>query len=420
MKKMIFSAAAFAVVAVSTAVVAPTTSEAIPAFARQTGAACLSCHFQSFPTLAPMGRSFKEGAFTDMGEQGLIEDDMLSITNAVNITMVLRPQFTSTTTTGAASTKVASIADQVIMFGGRVGTNTGTFVEYDGTFANFQLLSSMDLGDAKVGIDFFNAGFGVTSGMEVGSTYGQHGGMLNGKNLTAFGALSGNNNAEAGVTVFYANDLVNASIGLVTDSAAFDGKVDNGWKLAPMARVFFHAEVGDFELGLGGMIISGKTGNQATNDALALAGAARFVISTAVAPLVPTTEAELRKWALDFQAQGEVGDMQVGVYADYAKASADSGSKVNMFSKLGGESSGYSLRANIKPLHNVIIGGGFGIMRDSTVANVETKTAQIQLAAEYEIYQNFVVALIYNSTSTTTGGTKVKVKTTTLDIEALL
>jgi hypothetical protein len=49
MKKMIFSAVAFAVVAVSAVAVAPTTSEAVPSFARQTGASCNSCHFQSIP-----------------------------------------------------------------------------------------------------------------------------------------------------------------------------------------------------------------------------------------------------------------------------------------------------------------------------------------------------------------------------------
>ena len=414
MKKMIFSAAAFAVVAVSAAAVAPTTAEAIPAFARQTGAACLSCHFQSFPTLAPMGRSFKEGAFTDMGEQALVEDEMLSITSAVNMTMVLRPQFASATTTtaGVSSTvKSSIIADQVLMFGGRVGTNTGTFVEYDGVvpFANFQLLSSMDMGDAKVGVDFFKAGFGITSGMEIGSTYGQHGGMLNGKGLTAFETLSANNGGEAGVTFFYANDLVNASFGLITDDRAFAG-VSNGWKLAPMARVFVHQEVGGFELGFGGVIVSGRTGDAIT--AAAIPGAAG-------------TDLEMKKWDIDFQAQGELGDMQLGVYADYGKASASGVGKTNLFSKFGGESSGYSLRANIKPLHTVVIGGGFGIMKNSGVAGAPVeKVSQFQVAAEYEIYQNFIVALIYNNTKTTNAanvaGATSKVKTTTIDIEALL
>ena len=62
MKKSILSAAAFAVVAVSAVAVAPTTSEAIPAFARQTGAACLSCH-----EFRPVRMQARDGAHLAFG-----------------------------------------------------------------------------------------------------------------------------------------------------------------------------------------------------------------------------------------------------------------------------------------------------------------------------------------------------------------
>jgi len=410
MKKMIFSAAAFAVVAVSTAVVAPTTSEAIPAFARQTGAACLSCHFQTFPTLSPMGRSFKEGAFTDVGEQGLIEDELLSITESLNFTMVLRPQFNSTTidaaaainadiaagnapgTTVAGTVSTYGIGDQVLMFGGRVGSNTGTFVEWDaadaGPSANFQLLSSWDMGDAKIGVDFWKAGFGETSGMEVGSTFGQHGGALNGKGVSASNILSGNApGAMGGVTFFYANDMVNASVTALTDLA--DGATSMGWKFAPSARVFFHVESGDFEYGLGGGITSGSTG-----------------IGAAVV--------DMKKWMVDAQAQGSIGDMMVGIYADYAQAGA---SATNVFTGGLGKSDGYSIRANATVVHGVILGAGYGVMNDRAVAGgAAVKTKQWQVSGEYEIYQNFVVFATYNVTKVGNAETK----STTIDIEALL
>jgi len=159
MKKMILSAAAFAVVAISAVAVAPTTSEAIPAFARQTGAACLACHHLSFPALNAFGRSFKQGGFVDVGEQALIEDDMLSITSSVNFSAVLRPQFVSTTVSGlptatanVTTKSVAIPADQVLLIGGRIGTNSGVFVEYDGTFANYQQINSWDVGGMKAGV----------------------------------------------------------------------------------------------------------------------------------------------------------------------------------------------------------------------------------------------------------------------------
>ncbi|MDQ7003159.1 MAG: hypothetical protein Q9N02_10830, partial [Ghiorsea sp.] len=159
MKKIILSAASLAVAAVASVSVAPTTSEAIPAFARQTGSACLSCHFQSFPTLNAYGRSFKMGGLTDVGDQALIEDEGLSIPAMVNWTVMVRPQFTKTDNgaAGAANSVVKGFgfADQVFMVGGRAGEHTGVFLEVDlagGGFANVQVFNSWDMGDMKAGV----------------------------------------------------------------------------------------------------------------------------------------------------------------------------------------------------------------------------------------------------------------------------
>lgn len=79
MKKMIVSAAAFAVVALTAVAVAPTSAMANSAFARQTGQACSACHFQSIPRLNDFGRKFRVNAFRDTGTAGLIEDEGLSL-----------------------------------------------------------------------------------------------------------------------------------------------------------------------------------------------------------------------------------------------------------------------------------------------------------------------------------------------------
>ncbi len=420
MKKILLSAAAFAVVAVSAVAVAPTTSEAIPAFARQTGAACLACHHLSFPALNAFGRSFKQGGLTDVGEQTLIEDDMLSLTSAVNFSAVLRPQFVSTTVSGSpvvtanVTTKTVAItADQVLLIGGRVGTNTGTFVEIGfggptatGGFANFQLFNSYDIGGFKAGVSIFNSGFGETAGMEVGSTFGQHGGLLGGKTLSASNTLSNNAGGTGGVALFAANEMFTASIAGVTPTGALGG-VGNGWKLAPSARVFATVEAGGFELGFGGGITNGTTANAQTAAALVLP------VGTAI---------KMKKWMIDAQIQGEIGDMGFAAYADYASAGAPGALQFNPFAAAGataanGSLKGYSFRAELKPIHTVVAMAGIGNLKDNL-----TKTAQWQVGAEYEIYQNFVVALIYNNAKTTTAATGVAVttKTTTLDIEALL
>jgi len=62
MKKILFSASAFAFVAVGSAALVPTNAEAIPVFARKYGLACASCHTM-FPKLTKMGVAFRERGF---------------------------------------------------------------------------------------------------------------------------------------------------------------------------------------------------------------------------------------------------------------------------------------------------------------------------------------------------------------------
>ncbi|RMG58884.1 MAG: hypothetical protein D6717_02220 [Gammaproteobacteria bacterium] len=369
----------------------------------------------SFPTLSSFGRSFKMNGFTDVGEQALVEDEALSIPAQLNITAVVRPQFQSVSTTAAPTTKTAAItADQVLLIGGRFGTNSGVFIEYDGTFANIQIMNSFDFGGFRAGVNIFNTGFGETAGLEFSSVHGQHGSMLNGKALSAENQLGSFGGNTGGVALWAANDWAMASVSLITDGIALDGAVPNSWKLAPSFRVFLQPEVAGWELGFGGGITSGRTGNSATAVAAGLA---------------PTVQLEMKKWFLDFQAHGELGDTQVGVYADFASAKKSSvftgGNKVNLFNTTAGDLEGWHFRANVKPLHNLIFGAGYGEMKNKdnlAALFTGTKARQWQVGAEYEVYQNFVISLIYNNTKVTpnVGLGSTTTKTTLLDIEALI
>ncbi len=62
MRKILFTASAFALVVVSSVALVPTEAEAIPVFARKYGMACASCHTM-FPKLTKMGVSFRERGF---------------------------------------------------------------------------------------------------------------------------------------------------------------------------------------------------------------------------------------------------------------------------------------------------------------------------------------------------------------------
>src|SRR3989338_574991 len=68
-------------------------ANAVPAFARQTGQACSTCHFQHFPALNAFGRAFKAGGYTQIGGQGKIEGEDLSIPDPLNASLVTKIRY---------------------------------------------------------------------------------------------------------------------------------------------------------------------------------------------------------------------------------------------------------------------------------------------------------------------------------------
>ncbi|MDX8391759.1 MAG: hypothetical protein R8K53_04230 [Mariprofundaceae bacterium] len=408
MKKMIFSASAFALVAVSSMALAPTTAEAIPAFARQTGAACLSCHFQTFPALTSFGRAFKQGAFTDVGDQALVEDDNLSIPAVLNATVVVRPQVTSVSTyvgaTGVTTrAKAISYGDQVVLIAGRVGTNTGAFVELGGgAFGNHQLLNSWDVGDVKVGASYYNTGFGEDAGVAVSNVWGQHGAVVNHRfvsanhNMFKGGAVGAGQ--IAGASVWVANDMGNIQIGLIapSDGVAWGADKNSTHTAAKMGRISTFLELGDYTLGLGGIGVTGDVGS-----------AGQFIAGK---------QLEMKRYGLDGSLEGSFGDTEFGIYADYANASKSTTATTNEYNaSLTDSLNGYGLAATVKPLHNVILGVGVGQLKS------DIKTTYSVVGLTYEIYQNFEITLTFDQKKTTTAlGAVTKVKGTTLDIEALM
>ncbi len=385
MKKIILSAASLAVAAVASVSVAPTTSEAVPAFARQTGAACLNCHFQSFPGINAFGRSFKMNSFTD-GGQDMIEDDMLSIPASLNVTLVFRPQLVAEKTDGVKANSIAATADQVVLVGGKVGANTGAFVEIDttgGGFANSQMFNSWDMGDLKAGVAYYNTGFGEDAGLQLMNVWGQHGGLMAGKSLSINNSMGAAGNT-IGFSGWVGNEMWQAQLGFVDPAGTAAS-----FKLAPMVRATGFFEAGDFELGAGLIAVSGTPNSSLT---------------------------EAKRTGVDFQAQGEVGDAQIGVYVDYATAPKSTATKANFYNASTTDArTGFSLRATVKPTHTWVFLAGLGQDKTGT-----QKIAKVKVAAEYEVYQNFVIALIQDSVKTTNTGTSTKTDTTTLDIEFLM
>ncbi len=421
MKKTLLSAAAFAVAGVSAVAMMPNSAEAIPAFARQTGAACLSCHFQTFPALTAFGRSFKLGAFTDVGEQALIEDEELSLPSVLNAALVLRAQYmVSKVTSGATTTSTRTWAvptDSNLLLAGRVGANTGAFVEFAGGAGNWQLMNSFDMDGIKVGLNVANTGFGPTAALETTAVYGQHGGKLWGSDVSAVQNIVNAIGNTTSVALWTGNDSFTVQGAMV---AFADARATKNAGFVPLIRGTYVADLGGAELLVGATATSGTQ--------TAAVGAANI------------TNGVDAKW-LDLQLQGDMGDASYGIYADWVatKSKGVSGGVSNNIFAAGAAGAvgagagadakvdGFGIRAEVKPLHNVMFGVGYmstkttyATLAAATAAGAATqapKFTRTHLAATYEIYQNMELTLSYNNDSVSGGN---KTKTTLVDLEALM
>ena len=421
MKKMIFSAAAFALVAVSGIMLAPTTAKAIPAFARQTGAACLSCHFQTFPSLKPFGRAFKMGSFTDVGDQALIEDDNLSIPVVLNATFNIAANYNNTSASGQQSKGTFQIPKQtVLMVAGRLGSNTGAFAGFMGGMKGnggsgvraWQFLNSFDVGSVKIGVSAASTPFGGGGLLALSNVYGQHADVLGGGDVDAIDAV-GYSNPTTAIGTWVGNQDGFIQVALIAPSQATGGTTNVGLSLGKLIRADEMLTIGGWDTVVGFGLVSGSAGkgNTAQNT---------------TGYRVP-----MNLQFIDAQAQGQIGDMNVGIYADWAHAKGKTaghglqplnggGNFYGSFSygnSTVGNTSGktynaYSIRVNLEPVNRILIGAGFGYQKLSGFTQGAMSKKIFHLAATYVLYQNINLNITFNNnkfddpTGTLNGGRK--------------
>jgi len=402
MKKMLFSAVAFAVVAVSAVAVAPTTSEAIPAFARQTGAACLNCHFQAIPRLTAFGRNFKIGGYRDMGEQALLEDDHLSLPATFNASLLFKARIQSSNKTnplagtGTFNTTKSAIQypdEAAILIGGRYGSNVGGLTEWNGGPLSYKLAF---VGDFDFGTVAFITGstdalgtgylFNDPSNVLVRNTRGSQFRPQFFKNTSMQTGVSG-----LGVTATV-NDLVFVSVGQFVANGGNNPANAGGanaveaaaLNFLTWARVAVTTELAGLDTVAGVYSISG---NQGVNAATGI-------------------HAE-NVTGIDIQMQGDLGDTSVGLYGVYqfsGKRAATAGAaKTN--------NTGYYLLGTAAFGH-AGVRLGYANFDATTAAQVKTNRKSTVVGGWYSVAQNVELDLEYeaNSGNSTT-------KTTTLLLE---
>jgi len=452
MKKMFFSAVAFAVVAVSAVAVAPTTSEAVPAFARQTGAACLNCHFQAIPRLAAFGRNFRMNAYRDMGEQALIEDEHLSLPAVFNASFLMKARFSTgdaklngivqskgglinTGTPTGATWQVQFPDETALLFGGRIGEHAGILNEMGFNGA------AMDLLGAKVAYVFdLDAGIvalalGTSDALGAPSIFNDPSNAIS-RNLrgiqTRANALRSTvlHTGATGVGVYghIADSLYFAvggllgkaggalgALGLPAGGAA-TGNLGVDVTLSPYLRAAYTGEVAGFDIVAGGYYADVADAAYKTFADPALQAA--LVALGVVLPANTGLKNPRKEIGLDIQVQGDLGDASVGFYAPIVIKAETTNSLTNVKTKV----TGYN------PYVNVAFGPmGVRVGYDSsktTVSNnpgVDVKYSNVFFGAWYDVAQNLTLDLEVDIMKTTNAAFVVndtlKQTATTLQIE---
>ncbi len=304
-------------------------ASAIPAFSRQTGMSCNSCHFQHFPTLNAFGRSFKAGGYTMTGSQSMVEGDFLSIPVSLNASFVTKIRFqkrngdSEAGEDGELNKGSLQFPDEAaLLIGGRAGNHVGFLLEAslkegDALFTSFKMPFVFGAGEnASLNIiPFTTDGFGPAYGLELLNT----GALrlqrpIEHRTETSAQQYIGTATQATGITfaAVYPLWFANYTIWANQHPSNTDSSISSGPYLH-YGRIAFTPTVAGWDLGLGGQIWAGTEKNL-ENGAV--------------------TYNKAEAWALDAQAQGNLGEFPVGLYLTYARADKSdgtSGEESNIF-----------------------------------------------------------------------------------------
>ena len=348
------------------------TAEAIPAFSRQTGQSCSSCHSQHFPTLNSFGRMFKANGYTMAGGQKQVEGKDISLPQSLNLALVGALQYVK----GGDETEVGFPASLSLYAGGRMGKKSGFLLELPFEKTEVEATDSMNQGikgeshaslanygslkwnyvtpykGINLGVNAYSSeGSGPAYGYELLSTgamgmsvplggtnamgaiglHKEHGATLMGKFNP--GGHGGPGAATGfGVSAQTSNWFVYASQYVISQKIEHIGDP----AFANYLRAAWTPSLRGFDLGMGVQIYSGKS---------------KKADGTAV---------EANAFTADFQAQGAVREMPLGVYITYANAPKSSGGTKNWYNGSDeGDNSAFSVLGELGVLENLSVALGY-------------------------------------------------------------
>ncbi|MDT8448187.1 MAG: hypothetical protein RRB13_14940 [bacterium] len=306
-KKLGMSLAAFGLVAASMFTVQD--AEAVPAFARQTGMPCNACHFQQFPALNAMGRSFLSGGYTMEGTQASIEgENAMKLPDTLNMSAISKIRHVSTNETGDDVGEIQWPDEAALLVGGRASANAGFLwelgldAEHEGGSPEFLSTKyhflAANSGDIQFSvIPYATDGLGALYGYDTFNTASKRSQrpMENRKAMSAYQATGIGSGEATGIA------LVASSASWFVNYSAW-GPVWGGGDadfsgLAALIRAGYFMDVAGLELGLGLTSMSGKVTTEADN-----------------AVENDTFDIGVGATGIDIQLQGDLAGMPVGLW----------------------------------------------------------------------------------------------------------
>ncbi len=320
---------AVCIVLTTAVLILPEEASAVPAFARQTNMPCTACHYQHFPALNSFGRAFRASGYTMMGGQGLIEGDDISLPVVLNASVIAKLRYVTTNGNTNEDTDHSQIEwpdEAALLVGGHLAENVGFLMELglgdvavdDGAgnvSSNSFLSTKLHFNVGQAGgtqfsvIPFSTDGLGVGYGFELLNTGAQRSqrSIEDRRGFSAAQALGLGSGEATGIALVASshNYFVNYSPWVPGWGGSNTSVEVNG--LTHYLRAVFMPTIGGWDTGFGVQSWSGDA-TVAANDGFG-----------------GETEIVTSGWVVDAQAQGDVSDMPLGLYASYGKCDAEPG-----------------------------------------------------------------------------------------------
>ena len=309
-----------------TVLILPEEASAVPAFARQTNMPCTACHFQNFPTLNSFGRAYRAGGYTLSVGQGLIAGDDISLPVMLNASVIAKLRYVKTDGNTDEDTDHGRIEwpdEAALLVGGRLAEKVGFLMELGlGDVASEEGgdISANSFLSTKLHFNVFQAagaqfsiipfstdGLGVGYGFELLNTGAQRSQrpIEERRGFSAAQALGLGSGEATGIALVASSNkyFLNYSSwvpgwGGTNMSVKPDG-------LTHYLRAAYMPIIGSWDIGFGVQLWAGDA-TVATDDGTG-----------------NKNDIATDGWIIDAQAQGQVSNMPLGLYASYGECDGD-------------------------------------------------------------------------------------------------